>query len=89
MINQNKYYCSIYDSVFFNPLFYKNHIKSILHINNSLLNNKSIDNKLDSKNTSLNELKEEIKLELKTELKLELKKEIMLGIKKKLLELFI
>jgi hypothetical protein len=86
--SKQKYYCSICDSVFFSPLFYKNHIKSILHINNSLLNNKSINNnmnynnKLDSKNTSLNELKEEIKLELKTELKLELKKEIMLEIKK-------
>ena len=99
--SKQKYYCVICDSVFFSPLFYKNHIKSILHINKTILNN-SLTNKndtneiniIDVSNNNLditinNDLKTDIKAELKNELKGELKREIMLEIRKKLLELFV
>ena len=97
---KEKYYCAICDSIFFSPLFYKNHIKSILHINNSVLNNINnglpsslpnidIESSNDSNANFKAELKAEIKAELRAELRAELKKEIMLEIKKKLLELFV
>ena len=56
--SKQKYYCAICDSIFFSPLFYNNHIKSVLHINNSVLNkynNGIINNELT--NDSNNNLK--------------------------------
>ena len=71
---QSKYYCKTCDSIFFSPLYYNNHLKSIVHNNNMEKINKSDDNpiltKLDKK---LMIIKQEIKKELYTQLLNELK----------------
>lgn len=93
---KQKYYCAVCDSVFFSPLFYKNHIKSILHINKTILNN-SLNNNLNNNNT--NEIKfidvsnnnlditinDDMKTELKTELKNELKAELKGELKREIM----
>ena len=93
--SKQKYYCAICDSIFFSPLFYKNHIKSILHINKTILNKISennvdivYNNNIDTVNNEQNIDRAELKAELKAEIKVELKKEIISEIKKKLLDLF-
>ena len=96
--SKQKYYCVTCDSIFFSPLFYNNHIKSILHINNSVLNKFNNNEKINNELTSFidNDIKPNIKLELNTEkiaelkaeIKSELKAEIMLLIKKNIIELF-
>jgi len=95
--SKHKYYCALCDSIFFSPLFLKNHQRSILHLNNKLT--KGVDsNTLDENNLEPNienvnehikrELKEELKAELKVELKNELRKELMTEFKRRITECF-
>lgn len=67
----SKYYCKVCDAIFFSPLYYNNHLKSIIHNNNK--DNSEDKHKLSLLDRKLIIMKEDIKKELYNELRNELK----------------
>ena len=64
--SKQKYYCATCDGVFFSPLFYKNHIKSITYINKMVMSTGSINNDIvHNPDVTLNEDLITLKAELK------------------------
>ena len=65
---KSKYYCKDCDSIFFSPLYYNNHLKSILHKTNTEKSNNNTDPILSSLDKKLLLMKEQIKKELYNEI---------------------